>query len=224
MLLTDSFLLQIIILYLLFNFFFLDHAFYYLSFFFFFLMWLGLSMCFLEIDTFAAVLWIVEMSVIIVFFLFSLFINNMYSAKKYSIKLRLFFFSFLIPIFFLSLITFFTPYVGYENLNKFFNINWINYYLINNNNLDNDFSLLFLLFLNLNSFEFLFISNLISLGCIIAVVLYIYLKDVKIQIDNLSLKSFKLINKNYKFSYIRHQCFYKQQYAIPSIRICKKKF
>ena len=222
---VDAFFLQIIILYIIFNIFFLDHSFYYLSYFFFFLLWLGLLLSYLELDTFAAILWIVELSIIVVFFLYFLFISNMFQSLRYNIKIRYFnIFIVILPSFFLLYNQICSNYWSFSYFNKYHSLNWKNYYELLNSSLLNDFFVLFFLYLNINFLEFIFLGILISFGCILTVALYLLIKELNSYQDFIHYINFKKFSKNYKFSYKRHQCFYKQEYRMPSIRITKKPF
>lgn len=213
------------LIYVLFNFFFLDHGFYFLSYFFFFLFWLGSILLYNELDLFTAFLWVIELSIIIIFFLFFLFISNMFHGSKFSIYSRfllvgLLLFPAFILIFFFSGIDFFNT----EFFNIYFITNWIDFYSYLFSDLSTEVWLLSFFFVTVNFFELLFIGNLISLGCVVVVILFLLIKELKIFSDINSINNISAFSKNYKFLFFRHQCFYKQDWGFSKVRICKKKF
>lgn len=202
-----------------------NHSFYSLVFFFLFLLWSGLSLCYLRIDLFAALLWIVELSIIIVFLIFFIFISNIFSItrfnfKQVSITLLTTLLVLLLPVDFL----FSSSHSVETTENSFFLVKWLSLYDHVFSDLTNDFWIVFFCYTTVNFIEFIVIGSIISIACIIATAMLILLKKINLYGSRSSLAVLSKWLRVSKFVSLRHQCFYKQQTKLASVRLCKKPF
>lgn len=194
-----------------------------------YLLLLGLLLFVNDGDIFVGFLWVIDLGVGLVFFIFILhyssFLHQKSTLNKNSREISL-------TLFMLTTLTLLYWYILYPldnttttSLSKtwLFVINWLDYYTISQLPTVTDLNLLHEIFFVNNSIEFVLINFFLFYG-IISSILFSFL--IKYIFTKLSLSQFKNLNFNHYLSstfFIRNQNFLKQQLTSAGERVWIKK-
>lgn len=195
----------------------------------FYLFLLGFLLLLNDGDIFVGFLWVIDLGVGLVFFIFILhyssFLHQKVTLNKSNRELSLFF------IFLLSILSFFNLYLSSidpslrTGFNKtwIFTVNWLDYYQLHYSPLVTDLNLLREIYLVNNSFEFIAINFFLFYGIVSSILLsflvkYIFTKDYFQQFSSLQLHNF--LSSTF---FIRNQNFIKQNSTSAGERIWVKK-
>lgn len=193
-----------------------------------YLLSLGILNLLNDADIFIGFLWVIDLGVGLIFFIFILHFSNflhqknvLHLSNKFIISI-LFIFLFLLFFFF-----FFSNSLDYYNydLKKvwFLLINWYDYYNIYHFRTVTDLNIIRELYFYNNSFEFFLINFMLFYGIFSAVNL-IFLIKYSFNIMTVSqFKNFKLVFENLSTLLIRNQNFIRQQHTSTGTRVWKKK-
>lgn len=193
-----------------------------------YLLSLGILNLLNDADIFIGFLWVIDLGVGLIFFIFILHFSNflhqknvLHLSNKFIISI-LFIFLFLLFFFF-----FFSNSLDYYNydLKKvwFLLINWYDYYNIYHFRTVTDLNIIRELYFYNNSFEFFLINFMLFYGIFSAVNL-IFLIKYSFNVMTVSqFKNFKLVFENLSTLLIRNQNFIRQQHTSTGTRVWKKK-
>jgi hypothetical protein len=194
-----------------------------------YLILLGLSLLLDDGDIFIGFLWIIDLGVGLIFFIFILHFSNFlhnkikfdaYSAKFYYI-IFISFFLFLIFYFFNTPINNNSTLLLYKSW--FFFISWYDYYDLYFIRHITDLNLLREIYYYNNSFEFFLINFLIMYGIFLSILLTFLIKKIFSFTSSSQLKNFRLLTLPKSTFFIRNQNFIKQQNTSTGLRVWKKK-
>jgi hypothetical protein len=195
----------------------------------FYLIFLGFLLFLNDADIFVGFLWVIDLGVGLVFFIFILhFSNFLYQKSNFEISNRFLFFFFIILIF---LIFFYwiianptkSNFNSYLQSNWFFYVSWYNYYKIFNFLNVTELNLLRELYFYNNSFEFFLINFVLFYGLFTSINFCFLLKKIFIFLNFSQIKNIKILNKINSYFFIRNQNFLNQQNASTGTRVWQKK-
>jgi len=179
-------------------------------------------------DIFIGFLWVIDLGVGLVFFIFilhySTFLHLKSSIEKRSRKILLFFFLvFFLVIFFI----FFSNPVDNSFTNGlqkswFFMITWYDYYDLYFANTVTDLNLLREIFFYNNSFEFYLINFMLFYGIVASVLMSFLIKRIFSFLNYNQLMNYKFFTKTNATYFIRNQDFLKQQQTSTGTRVWLK--
>lgn len=222
---SDSFFLQLIIIYTLFLIYFSVNVYYVVFYFFLLSLYFGLFLCIYQVELFTGFLWLIECVVIFVSFLLLFFLKTTGTFNKLFSKIRFYKYmslSLFLIIFFLQPI-----YINYiehtlpTELNNF--DYWDNYYEAFNNTNVNDFITFLISYYTINSNILIILIFMILIASIICVNLSKINKDVRIQNFDTFFKIFNFFKNNIFFIFMRQQNLVDQENQPAATRIFKKK-
>ena len=188
----------------------------------------GCLMLLSDMDIYVGFLWVIDLGVGLVFFIFILHFTT-FLFQKSSINLSFRYFIYL-NFFFITFL-FFTYYMpltadtsSFFQLSKtwYYKLSYIDYYLVYNTYEVTDLSTLKDTYFLLNSFEFYLVNFSLFFGLLISILLCFLTQRIfnflnYSQIVNWSL--LKKINSNF---FMRNQNFIKQQNTSPTVRVWQK--
>jgi hypothetical protein len=194
-----------------------------------YLLSLGSLMLIREADIFVGFLWVIDLGVGLIFFIFILHFTQFLFQKSFvNLIVEKFTHIFL---FFLTLLIFFF-FLGFAENNAvtanfykiwFFFISWVDYYENFLTTTVTDLQLLRELYFYNSSFEFFLLNFLLAYAIFTAIVLSFIVKKMLITNFTSNFKNFNLKNKNVSFLFIRNQNFLKQQHTSTGTRTWQKK-
>ena len=180
-------------------------------------------------DIFVGFLWVIDLGVGLIFFIFILHFSN-FLYQKPSLNLTdkfLYFFIFLLIFLFIFLFFFSSPSDSNFNydLQKtwFFYISFYDFYDFFFVNVTSDLNLLREIYFFNNSFGFFLINFMIFYGIIASINLSFLIKRVFSFLTYGQFKNFKLLNEPNSVFFIRNQNFIKQQNTSVGTRVWLKK-
>jgi hypothetical protein len=180
-------------------------------------------------DIFIGFLWVIDLGVGLIFFIFILhFTNFLHQKSFFDISNRFFLFS-LILILFILLFFFFIAPPSNNNFNYqlnnvwFFFITWYNYYNLYQTYTITDLNLLREIYFYNNSFGFFVINFMLLYGIFSSILLSFLIKRVFVFMNLSQLKNIKLLNEVNSTFFIRNQNFLKQQNTSAGTRVWLKK-
>jgi hypothetical protein len=192
---------------------------------------LGFLMLLDDGDIFIGFLWVIDLGVGLIFFIFILHFSNFLHQKSFlNLSNR---FLFLIIFFSLFLICFFFLFSMPNDINLnyqlkktwFFFLSWYNYYSIYYSFTITDLNLLRELYFYNNSFGFFLINFMLFYGIFGSINLCFLIKRIFIFCNLSQLKNINILNEINTTFFIRNQNFLKQQNASAGTRVwLKKKF
>lgn len=197
-----EFVIQLILIYNMFQIFYCINFFYMLAYFLNFNLFLGIYLVLYDLDIFAIILWIVYGGIIIIFFMYSLMWGELSNFLLFSKNLKFFIFILVSFIylnsldlldfyeikFFNNLLVNYYEFLSYDNTEELENIGWMLIYL--------------------STYYFLLLSYLLLFSC--CAVIVIVLNSKKIKYFNFFFELTK--NKNLQFNAIKFQNFYLQDF------------
>ena len=194
-----------------------------------YLLTLGFLLLFDDADIFVGFLWVIDLGVGLVFFIFILHFSNFLHQKSFfdlsSRYLFLFFFIFIfIFIFFYFIATPNDINFNYQ-LKKtwFFFISWYNYYSLYYSYSLTDLNLLREIYFYNNSFEFFLINFMLFYGIFGSINLCFLIKRVFAFLNLSQLKNINILNEIGTIFFIRNQNFIRQQNTSAGARVWLKK-
>ena len=190
---------------------------------------LGMLLLLDDGDIFIGFLWVIDLGVGLIFFIFILHFSNFLHQKSFlDIPSRFIFLFFFLLIFFF-LFFFFLSNPDSINFNYqlkktwFFFITWYNYYFFFNSYTITDLNLLREIYFYNNSFGFFLINFMLFYGIFSAINLCFLIKRVFSFLNFSQLNNTNLLNEVNSFFFIRNQNFLKQQNASAGTRVWIKK-
>lgn len=194
-----------------------------------YLIGLGLLLLLDDGDIFVGFLWVIDLGVGLIFFIFILhFSNFLYQKAIIDLSNRFFFFLILIVLF-VSIFFFFLPNPLDNHYNStllkswFFFISWYDYYEIFNSFTVTDLNLMRELYFYNNSLGFFIINFMIFYGIFASINLCFLIKRVFAFLTFSQLKNFNLLNHVNSAFFIRNQNFLRQQNTSAGARVWLKK-
>ena len=194
-----------------------------------FLITLGLLLLNDDGDLFVGFLWVVDLGVGLIFFIFILHFSNFLHQKASYALFNKFFLQFFFFLCFLLLFFFFCAHTNSTNLNFqlsktwYFFISWYNYFLFFNSYTITDLNLLREIYFYHNSFEFFLINLMVFYGIFSAINLTFLIKRIFMFLNFAQIKNTNLLLEVNSFFFIRSQNFLKQQNASAGSRVWAKK-
>lgn len=194
-----------------------------------YLLFLGLLLLLNDTDILTGFLWVIDLGVGLIFFIFILHFTTFLHQKSFlEISSRFFFFLFLFFFFIVIFYCFFSnpSSNGFNNLlkkNWFFLISWYNYYLFFNSYSITELNLLREMYFYQNSFEFFLVNFFILYGLVTAILLCFLIKRFFTFLNFNEVKNIKITSVIYSAFFIRNQNFIKQQNTSTGTRVWLKK-
>lgn len=193
-----------------------------------YLVLLGLLLLADGADIFIGFLWVIDLGVGLVFFIFilhySTFLFLKSSLEKNSRKLLIICFSFIFLfqfyIFFSSPVD--TNYTNGLNKSWFFLVSWYDYYTYYFAHTVTDLNLLREIFFYNNSFEFFIINLMLLYGILSAILMSFLIKRIFSFLNYSQLKNYPMFTKINSSFFIRNQDFIKQQQTSTGTRVWVK--
>lgn len=223
--LSDFWLVQLILIYVLFLIYYSTNYYYILFYFFIEVFYYGFFLCLYQLDFFVGFLWLTECLVVFVTVLLLFYLNNSGNFNKLNLSLLHFFifggslglFALILSFFSYSEIETFIPYE--LNINDL----WDDYYEALNNQIMNDAIGLFISYYYYNSFEFLLVMLILLVGSLIVVNLNKLNKNIKYPKYNTLLEVFHFFKNWINSFFLRKQNLTDQEMAYASTRSFSKK-
>jgi hypothetical protein len=194
-----------------------------------YLVTLGLFLMLDDADIFVGFLWVIDLGVGLVFFIFILHYSTFLHQKavlnktarelSYIITSLLFLFSFF--LFFTSPID--NSYFKGFNKTWFFLLSWYDYYDFFYSNTITDLNLLREIYFYNNSFEFFLINFMLLYGIITSILICFFIKRVFSFLNINQFLYFNLLDNVNSVFFIRNQNFLKQQSTSTGTRVWIKK-
>jgi hypothetical protein len=194
-----------------------------------YLFFLGLLILAYDGSIFIGFLWIIDLGVGLIFFIFILhFSNFLYQKTHFYLTEKTLIFS----LFLLLFLVFFSVYIIniYEtNVSNFFHktwiwyVSWYNYYEYLNLFTITELNLLRELYFYNNSLEFFIINFVVIYGVFAAICLSFLIKKIFIFLNLSQFLNYNLIQEVNSYFYIRNQNFIKQQNTPAGVRVWNKK-
>jgi hypothetical protein len=180
-------------------------------------------------DIFVGFLWVIDLGVGLIFFIFILHFSNFLHQKTlFDLSNRFVLFFFFIALFFFGFM-YFIANPTEETLNYqlkqswFLFISWYNYYSLFNSYIITDLNLLRELYFYNNSYEFFIINFMLFYGIFGSINLCFLIKKIFIFLNLSQFKNLNLLGEISSTLFIRNQNFFKQQNASTGSRVWLKK-
>lgn len=190
---------------------------------------LGLLLLLDDSDIFIGFLWVIDLGVGLIFFIFILhFSNFLHQKATFDLSARFWLFSLFFTVF-LLLLYYLIVTPSDINLNYqlkktwFFFISWYNYYSFYHAFSITDLNLLREIYFYNNSFGFFIINFMLFYGIFGAINLCFLIKRVFTFLNLSQLKNINILNEINSTFFIRNQNFLKQQNASTGTRVWLKK-
>ena len=194
-----------------------------------YLLSLGMLLLLDDGDIFIGFLWIVDLGVGLILFIFILHFSTFLQQKIFvQVRDRNIYFTIAAGVSVSIILIFFafTPDVNHNRVvvsNWTFWVTWYDYYDIFATRTITDLNLLRELYFYNNSFEFFLINFILFYGILIAISLAFFIKRVFVFLTASQLTLLKQTRTNFNANFIRNQNFLKQQNTSTGTRIWKKK-
>lgn len=184
--------------------------------------WLGLCD---DSDIFVGFLWIIDLGVGLIFFLFILHFSHFLHQKILNDVIhKLFVLIFIFMIFYKYFLqVFFQPNNNLNSKTWSFDVSWYNYYDFFLNNGITELNLLREIYFFNNSFEFFLINFMLLYGLFLSITFTFLIKRVFNILTFSQLNNSPWIKKIQTFFFIRNQNFIKQQNTSTGTRVWEKK-
>jgi hypothetical protein len=180
-------------------------------------------------DVFIGFLWVIDLGVGLIFFIFILHFSNFLHQKSFIDLNNRFLFIFLFFIFFILVFFYFIASPTDINLNYqlkktwFFFISWYNYYTFYYSYTITDLNLIREIYFYNNSFGFFLINFMLFYGIFGSINLCFLIKRVFVFLNLSQLKNINFLNEVNSTFFIRNQNFIRQQSASTGTRVWLKK-
>lgn len=190
---------------------------------------LGFLLLLDDADIFVGFLWVIDLGVGLIFFIFILHFSNFLHQKSFIDLSNRFMFLFLFFVLFLFLFFYFFSNSQDRNFNYqlkqswFFFVSWYNYYYFFHSYTITDLNLLREIYFYNNSFGFFLINFMLFYGIFGAINLCFLIKRVFTFLNLSQLKNLNFLNEINSVFFIRNQNFLKQQGTSAGTRVWLKK-
>jgi len=178
-----------------------------------------------DADVYVGFLWVIDLGVGLVFFIFILHFTSFLYQKSY-ININSRFFTYIVTVisFIVSLLYFLPNYTTtslYSDLGKtwFFRITLLDYYKVFNTKGVTELNLLKDSYFNLNSFEFYLINFSLLFGLLSSILMYFMIQKIFNILNFSQIKDLNLLEKINSSFFIRTQNFVKQQNTNATVRV-----
>lgn len=191
-------------------------------------MLIGLYALVNDADIYIGFLWVIDLGVGLVFFIFMLhFTSFLHHKTQFSINTKLFLvsaISYVSLCLFLYLVSFNSDSSIDGDLNKtwFFHVNYLDYYAIFNSHEISELNLLRESYFVLNTFEFYAINFSLFFGLIAAILMYFLIQKIFNYLNFSQINDMNLLNNIDSSFFIRNQSFITQQNTPQVVRIWSK--
>jgi hypothetical protein len=189
----------------------------------------GLYLLFDDADIFIGFLWVIDLGVGLIFFIFILHFSTFLYAKSNIDKQGRLLNNSLILLVILLNITFVLAEPAsnqsfvFKNSNWVFYVNWYDFYELFFSQTVTDLNLLKEMYFYQNSVEFVIINFVLLYGILATIVLSFLIKQTFTVLNFSQFKNFKLKSKTSSLFFLRNQNFLKQQNALSGTRVWVKK-
>lgn len=223
---SDSFFIQLAIVYTLFLIFFSKNIFYVTFYFFLLMLYFGLFLCLYQIELFTGFLWLAECVVIFVFLLFLFFLKTVGTWNRLKIQIYSYtylgvFLGFIFLIFGFSYPNYIEHFIPTElNIIDM----WDDYYEALNNTNVNDLVAFLISYYTFNSFELIIVGIIILIASLVCVNLNRILKNTKIQNIGVFLQMFNFFKDLVSSFFLRQQNMVDQESQVEGTRFFSKKY
>ena len=190
---------------------------------------LGFLMLLDDADIFIGFLWIIDLGVGLIFFIFILHFSNFLHQKSFFDLSSRYLFLFIFIFIFIFIFFYFISNPNDINLNYqlrkswFFFLSWYNYYNFFYSYTITDLNLLREIYFYNNSFGFFLINFMLFYGIFGSINLCFLIKRVFIFLNLSQLKNFNITNEVNSTFFIRNQNFIRQQNTSAGTRVLIKK-
>jgi len=190
---------------------------------------LGLLMLLDDADIFIGFLWVIDLGVGLIFFIFILHFSNFLHQKSFFDLSSKYLFLFLFFFFFIFIFFYFISLPNDINLNYqlkkswFFFLSWYNYYSFYYSFCITDLNLLREIYFYNNSFGFFVINFMLFYGIFASINLCFLIKRIFVFLNLSQLKNINFLNEINSTFFIRNQNFIKQQNTSTGTRVWIKK-
>lgn len=222
---SDTWVLQILLVYVLYLIFSTLNLYYVLVYLFFEIFLFGLFISIIQMELFTGFLWVVECTVIFIALILLFFLNVEGLQQKINLKSYRFYFVFFLFILF----CFFNNFLFISNLEFYMpiffnNIDlWDDFYEALYNTNMNDFRALTISYYSINSIEFILLGLILLVGSVVCVNLNKIQKSIRIFKYSNYFNTFNFFKDYLNYTFIRKQNLNNQTSNPASIRIFKKK-
>lgn len=189
---------------------------------------LGLFLFLNDGDIFVGFLWVIDLGVGLIFFIFILHYSNFLHQKSIlnknsrEITLSFLFLLFILSFYIMVLYPLDNNFMTGVNKTWFFLISWIDYYLVSSLPNVTDLNLLHEIFFVNNSLEFIFINFFLFYGIISSILLAFLIKYIFTKLTLPHYTNLSFMNYTSSVFFIRNQDFLKQQSASAGERVWVK--
>lgn len=190
---------------------------------------LGSLMLLDDADIFIGFLWVIDLGVGLIFFIFILHFSNFLHQKSIIDLSNKYFSIFIFFIFFIFVFFIFIIFPTDINLNYqlkktwFFFLSWYNYYSIYYSYSLTNLNLLREIYFYNNSFNFFIINFMLFYGIFGSIILCFLIKRVFVFLNLSQFKNINILNEINTTFFIRNQNFIKQQNTSTGSRVWMKK-
>ena len=194
-----------------------------------YLITLGLILLLDDADIFVGFLWVIDLGVGLIFFIFILHFSNFLHQKSFFDLSSRYLFLYFFIFFFIFLFFYFLSNSNDLNLNYqlkktwFFFISYYNYYSFYNTYHVTDLNLLREIYFYNNSFGFFLINFMLFYGIFGSINLCFLIKRIFVFLNLSQLRNLNFLNEINSTFFIRNQNFLKQQNASTGARVWLKK-
>ena len=180
-------------------------------------------------DVFIGFLWVIDLGVGLIFFIFILhFSNFLYQKANYHLFNKfflqiIFFFLFFVIFFFLASFANAVNFNFQLSRTWYFFISWYNYFFFFNSFTVTDLNLLREIYFYSNSFEFFLINFMVFYGIFSSINLTFLIKRIFLFLNFSQIKNVNALSEVNSYFFIRNQNFLKQQNTSAGARVWLKK-
>jgi hypothetical protein len=194
-----------------------------------YLIFIGLLSLLNDADIYIGFLWVIDLGVGLVFFIFILhFTSFLFQKSQFNLTARHFIFSYLFCIFTIYYFYYFSNPVDtsfYGDLEKswFFKLSYIDYFTVFYSNEVTDLNTLRDTYFLLNSFEFFVVNFSLFFGLIASILMCFMIQRIFAFLNYTQILNMDLLEKADTGFFIRQQNFTTQQNTSATVRSWKKK-
>ena len=181
-----------------------------------------------DADIYIGFLWVIDLGVGLVFFIFILhFTSFLFQKSQFNLTARHFIFTFIFTVFSIVFLYFYsTPADNsyYTDLNKtwFFKMSYIDYYTVFRTNEVTDLNTLRDTYFLLNSFEFFVVNFSLFFGLIASILMCFMIQRIFAFLNYSQIINMNLLSKADTGFFIRNQNFTTQQNTSGTVRVWAK--
>lgn len=193
-----------------------------------YLILIGLLALINDADVYIGFLWVIDLGVGLVFFIFILhFTSFLFQKSQFNLSARHFIFTYLLFLFSLSFFYFYsTPADSsyYRDLNKtwFFKISYVDYFAVLSSNEVTDLNTLRDTYFLLNSFEFFVVNFSLFFGLVASILMCFMIQRIFSFLNYSQIVSVNILPHADTGFFIRNQNFISQQNTSASVRVWAK--